>query len=162
MGDLNANLINPRDEREDGIAEQADAMDMVDMGHHFRQCRRRRCRGRWTWWMRRGEKTISSQCDYPMARVLSTRRRFRRVHLVSPRYHDSDHRASVTQIYSGCGRDMQQYRRNRQRFPITLPRNGPRTELESLFEELQSDCEAPPRSRPSSQCLDIPINLDFF
>jgi hypothetical protein len=83
MGDLNANLINPRDEREDGIAEQADAMDMVDMGRHFHQRRRRRCRGRWTWRMQRGEKTISSQCDYLMARV-STRRKFRRVRLVSP------------------------------------------------------------------------------
>ena len=150
LGDLNANLINPRDEREDGIAEQTDIMNVVDMGRHFRQRRRRRCRGRWTWRMRRGEKTISSQCDYLMARV-STRRRFRRVRLVDPRYHDSDHRAIVARISSGCRRDMQQYRRNRQHFPITLPRNGPRTELESLFEELQSDCEAPPiRDRPAN------------
>ena len=85
-----------------------------------------------------------------MARA-TARRRFRRVRLVNPRYHDSDHRAIVAQIYSGCGRDMQQYRCNRQHFPITLPRNGPRTELESLFEELQSDCEAPPvRDRPAN------------
>ena len=55
-GDLNANLINPRDEREDGIAEQVYAMDLVDMGRHFRQHRRRRCRGRWTWRMRRGRR----------------------------------------------------------------------------------------------------------
>jgi hypothetical protein len=41
LGDLNANLINPRDEREDGIAEQVDAIDVVDMGRHFRQRRRR-------------------------------------------------------------------------------------------------------------------------
>ena len=46
---------------------------------------------------------------------------------------------------------MQHYRRNCQRFPLTLPRNGPRMELESLFEELQSDCEAPPvRDRPAN------------
>jgi hypothetical protein len=51
LGDLNANLINPRDEREDGIAEQVDAMDIADMGRHFCQCCRRRCQGRWTWWM---------------------------------------------------------------------------------------------------------------
>ena len=150
MGDLNANLINPRDKREDGIAEQADAMDVVDMGRHFCQCRRCWCRGRWTWPMRRGGRMISSQCDYLMARA-TARRRFRRVRLVNPRYHDSDHRAIVAQIYSGCGRDMQQYRRNRQRFPLTLPRIGPRTELESLFEELQSDCEAlPVHDRPAN------------
>jgi len=140
LGDLNA---NPRDKREDAIAEQVDSMDLVEMSGHFRQCRRRRCRGRWTWQMHRGGRVISSKCDYLMVRE-TARRRFQRVRLVSPRYHDSDHRAIVAQIYSGCGRDMQQYRRNRQRFPITLPRNGPRTELESWFEELQSDCEAPP------------------
>jgi hypothetical protein len=90
LGDLNANLINPRDEREDGIAEQVDAMDLVDMGRHFCQRRRRRCRGRWTWRMRRGGKMTSSQCDYLMVRA-SARRRFRRVRLVDPRYHNSDH-----------------------------------------------------------------------
>ena len=31
LGDLNANLINPRDEREDGIAEQVDAMELAGM-----------------------------------------------------------------------------------------------------------------------------------
>ena len=150
LGDLNANLLNPRDEREDAIAEQVDAMDLVEMSGHFRQRRWRRCQGRWTWRMHRGGRVISSKCDYLMARE-TARRRFRRVRLVSPRYHDSDHRAIVAQIYSGCGKDMQQYRRNRQRFPITLPRNGPRTELESWFEELQSDCEAPPiRERPAN------------
>jgi hypothetical protein len=77
-----------------------------------------------------------------MAQV-SARRRFRQVRLVDPQYHDSDYQAIVAQIYSGCGRDMQQYWHNCQHFPITLPWNGPRTELESLFEELQSDCEAP-------------------
>jgi hypothetical protein len=83
LGDLNANLFTPRDEREDGIAEQVDAMDLVDMGRHFRQRRQRRCRGRWTWRMRRGGKMISSQCDYLMARE-SSRRVFRRVRLVDP------------------------------------------------------------------------------
>ena len=93
---------------------------------------------------------ISSQCDYLMARA-SVRRRFRRVRLVAPRFHDSDHHAVVSQIYLGCGREMQQYRRNHQRFPITLPHIGPGTELESLFAELQSDCEAPPvRARPAN------------
>ncbi len=43
IGDLNANLINPRDEREDGIAKQVDAMDLANTGHHFRQCHRHWC-----------------------------------------------------------------------------------------------------------------------
>ena len=38
---------------------------------------------------------------------------------------------------------MQHYQRNRQHFPLTLPRNGPRTELESLFEELHSQTVKP-------------------
>ncbi len=64
VGDLNFNFHAPRTEREETIAKQVDAMDLVDMSRHFCQRTGRRLRGWWTWRMRREGRWISSQCDY--------------------------------------------------------------------------------------------------
>ncbi len=37
LGDLNVNLAAPRDERDETIAKQVDAMALSDMSAHFRQ-----------------------------------------------------------------------------------------------------------------------------
>jgi hypothetical protein len=58
VGDLNVNLRAPRTEREETIAEQVDAMDLVDMSRHFRQRSGKRLQGRWTWRMRREGRWI--------------------------------------------------------------------------------------------------------
>ena len=76
VGDLNLNLRALCMEREDTIAEQVDAMNVVDMSRHFFQCSGNRLRGRWTWWMRKEGRWISSQCDYFLGRE-TERRRFR-------------------------------------------------------------------------------------
>ncbi len=60
VGDLNFNLHAPRMEREEKIAEQVDAKDLVDMSRHFRQHLGNRLRGRWTWQMRRKGRWIFS------------------------------------------------------------------------------------------------------
>ena len=69
LGDLNVNLAAPRNERDDTIADQVDAMALTDMSNHFRQRCGRRSRGRWTWRMRRGRWWVSSQCDYVLGRA---------------------------------------------------------------------------------------------
>ena len=69
LGDLNVNLAAPRNNRDDTIADQVDAMALIDMSTHFRQRRGRRSRGRWTWRMRRGRRWVSSQCDYILGRA---------------------------------------------------------------------------------------------
>ena len=101
VGDLNFNIRAPRTEREEAIAEQVDAMDLVDMSRHFRQRSGKRLRGTWTWRMRRGGRWISSQCDYFLGRE-TDRRRFRRISVRMPRYY-SDHRALVAVIYAEGG-----------------------------------------------------------
>ncbi len=53
VGNLNLNLCAPRTEREETIAKQVDAMDLVDMSRHFCQRSGTRLWGRWTWRMRR-------------------------------------------------------------------------------------------------------------
>jgi hypothetical protein len=60
LGDLNVNLAAPRNERDNTITKQVDAMVLIDMSNHFCQRRGRRSRGRWTWRMRRGRRWASS------------------------------------------------------------------------------------------------------
>jgi hypothetical protein len=69
LGDLNANVLIPRDERQDAIAEMCDSMALVSMADQFRQRHRHGSRGaRWTWQMRREGRFVSSTCDYLLAR----------------------------------------------------------------------------------------------
>jgi exonuclease III len=103
VDNLNLNLCAPHTEREETIAKQVDAMNLVDMSRHFCQCLGTRLRGRWTWWMRREGIWISSQCDYFLGRK-TNRRRFQRVSIQMPHYH-SDHRDLVTVIYAEGGGD---------------------------------------------------------
>jgi hypothetical protein len=74
VGDLNINLRAPCTEREEMIAEQVEAMGLVDMSRHFYQRSGKRLRGGWTWRMRRGGRWISSQCNYFLGRETDCRR----------------------------------------------------------------------------------------
>ena len=94
LGDLNVNLAAPRDKRDETIAEQVDAMNLVDMSSRFCQRRGKNSHGQWTWRMRRGGRWVSSQCDYFLGRATDLGR-FRRVSVRLPFCHDSDHRALV-------------------------------------------------------------------
>ncbi len=151
VGGLSLNLRAPCTEREETIAEQVDAMDLVDMSRHFCQRSGTRLRGRWTWRMRREGIWISSQCNYFLGRE-TDRRRFRRISIQMPCYH-SDHRALVAVIYSEGGEDLKRYRRRTQRFPVSLP-CGPRTQLDAGYEELlQHVVRPPPRERPANKWI---------
>jgi hypothetical protein len=101
VGDLNFNLCVLCTEREETIAEQVDAMDLVDMSRHFCQCLGNRLRRRWTWRMRREGRWIPSQCNYFLGREVD-RRRFQCVSVQMPHYH-SDHHALVAVIYAEGG-----------------------------------------------------------
>jgi exonuclease III len=151
VGDLNLNLQAPRTEREETIAKQVDAMNLVNMSRHFCQRSGNRLRGRWTWWMRREGRWISSQCDYFLGRE-TNRRRFWRVSVRMPRYH-SNHHALVAVIYAEGGEELKRYHRRMQRFPLSLPR-GPRTQLDAGYEELlQHVVYPPPRERSANKWI---------
>jgi hypothetical protein len=108
VGDLNFNFCAPRMEREETIAEQVDAMDLVDMSRHFCQRWGKWLWGKWTWQMRREGRWISSQCDYFFGRE-TDRRRFQRVSIRMPHYY-SVHHALVTVIYAEGGGGLKRYR----------------------------------------------------
>ncbi len=149
-GDLNIKLASPRNEHNELIAEHVgNVMGLVGVSCHFKQCRRARARGRWTWRMRRGGRWVSSQCDYFLEREIN-RRRFRNISLRMPSHHNSDHCAIIAKFYSGDEKKMKAYRQRCHRFPIKLPR-GPQRELETLFEKLCVDIVPPPeKERPKN------------
>ena len=149
LGDLNVNLAAPRDERDETIAEQVDAMNLVDMSSRFCQRRGKNSHGRWTWRMRRGGRWVSSQCDYFLGRATDLGR-FWRVSVRLPFCHDSDHRALVAKIRAGGGREMKKYRRRYRCFPLRVP-SEPHTELVGAYEELRRDVIPPPKgnARPT-------------
>jgi hypothetical protein len=128
------------------IAEQVDAMGLVDMSRHCRQRSGRRLQGRWTWRMRREGRWISSQCNYFLGRE-TNRRRFQHINI-----HDS---LLLRPLCTGCchytegGGDLKQYRRQTQPFPISLP-SSPWKQLDAEYDELQRDVVHPPlRERPA-------------
>ncbi len=101
VGNLNFNFCAQRTEREETIAKQVDAMDLIDMSRHFCQRLGKWLRGRWTWQMRREGRWISSQCDYFFGQETDWQR-FQRVSVQMPCYY-SDHRALVPVIYAKGG-----------------------------------------------------------
>ena len=138
-GDLNVNLEYLGDERDDAIAEQVDGMDLINMTHQFKQRRRHRIQGGWTWIQWKRGQWMSLQCDYFPTREGDCRQ-FCNVSLRLPSLHHPYHGAVVTTIYLGAKKHMKTYRKRRQQFPLRFPRYGPRTKLQSAFEELWEDC----------------------
>jgi len=150
LGDLNINLESPRSEREVEIAEQCDYMDMQDMSRQFHHGGGRQTQKRWTWRHKRRGRWEAYQPDYFMAQGRD-RKRVKQVRLRQPRHHGTDHRAVIAKLYGGAEGKMKAYRQKRTTLPLRLPNGGPRTEMESIFEQLRESCEPPPaRKRPAN------------
>ncbi len=109
LGDLNVNLAALRNKRDDTIADQVDAMALIDVSNHFCQRRGRSSQGRWTWRMRRGEQWVSSQCDYILGRETDLGQWIWRISVQTPFCHDSNHRTIVAEIRAGGRREMAKY-----------------------------------------------------
>ena len=68
--------------------------------------------------------------------------------------HETDYLAVVARLWRGSEKKLKRYRRRRHRFRVKLPRYGPRSESETLFEELAETVEKPtPRERPSNEWI---------
>ncbi len=120
VGELNFNLCAPHKDRKETIAEQVDAMDLVDMSRHFCQCSGKRLRRRWTGQMRREGTWISLQCDYFFGRE-TDQQRFRCVSIRMSCYF-YNHRALVAVIYAkGGGGDLSKTNDMRSHSPSPSP-----------------------------------------
>ena len=153
IGDLNMDLLNPQDERDETIAKAIDFMDFLETSRHFCQPRKGLAQGRWTWRMCRMGQWMLSNPDCFLGWERSWKQ-FRKVILRMPRHHDTDHQAVVATIFGGKPHLIKRYRRQRQRYPILLPCYGPRTAQEMAFKELKSKSEPLPlRKRPTNSWI---------
>ncbi len=121
LGDLNVNLAALRNECNDMITKQVDAMALIDMSIHSCQRRGRRSRVRWTWRMRRGGRWVSSQCDYVLGRETNQGQWFWRISVRTPFCHDSNHCTLVAEICAEGGWEMAKYQKLYRRFPLKIP-----------------------------------------
>ena len=139
LGDLNADLADPRDERARAVATEMAMLGLDDMLQHFRQ--RRAFRHRTTWWQQRASETYRSRCDY----ILGTdRRQFTSVSIRDPSLFSSDHFLVLGTISSDTLRENKAYLHGRRRFPLRPPKWGPRTETDAVFQTLVD--AIPPRT----------------
>jgi hypothetical protein len=153
VGDMNINLEYPQDERDEKVAEQWDFWNLTDISSQFSQRRQNKTRGRWTWQQKRLGRWVQSQPDYFLPKE-GTRRIFQSVALRRPCHHNTDHQAVVVTLFGGSIWRMKAYRRRHQSFLIQLARGGPRTEIESIFEELKKSFKKPPvRKRPANKWI---------
>ena len=122
LGDLNINFWYPRDEREEIIVDLLDEINLIDSSRSFRLRTPQRAgtRARWTWSQRRQGTRHYTQPDYIMARARDISR-FKGVGFRSPRFLHSDHCAVVANIRVGRKGQLRDYRRARQKFPLSLP-----------------------------------------
>ena len=162
VGDLNIRNQDPRDEREEEIADLLDEINLVDTSRKFiqRQSRRHKQiqRNRWTWRTKRrteGDergKWIYSQPDYIMARE-GDMKHIRKAGIRTPRYHISDHRAVVLYLKAGNTGKLKTYRKQRQCGPLKLE-PGQQDELTLQFEALKKHCDEPdPKNRPQNSWI---------
>ena len=141
LGDLNINFGDPRDERDEVIRDLINDIDLVDASRRYTPSRphRQSTRARWTWRQKREGKMHYSQPDYVLVRKRDPRR-FQKVGFRWLRYHDSDHRAVVVTIKSG-ERQLTEYWKKCQEFPLKLPPAKQQDNLTRAFEALKVTCE---------------------
>lgn len=136
MGDLNAHLEVPRTYQEELLADLIGTWGVECISRDFtmRSTTRKTQmggRGRWSWRQRRtdavGEgRWLSSKPDYILTRP-EDHKRYKRCRIVRPLNHNTDHRAMIVRVRGRGKHAMRRYRQGIAKFPIQLPKGGPRT-----------------------------------
>jgi len=141
LGDLNADLSNPRDGRAQAVAADMASHALEDLLLHFRQ--RRGFRHGATWRQRRNDELVSSRCDYILGR---DRRILANVSVRNPRLFASDHLLVLGELRSESQQRHSSYLRGRKRFPLRLPKWGPLTQADARFQTLLDAIPVPTRA----------------
>ncbi|HEY9815724.1 MAG TPA: endonuclease/exonuclease/phosphatase family protein, partial [Candidatus Obscuribacterales bacterium] len=139
LGDLNVNLASPQGARAVEIATALDTHGLEDLVPHFYQ--RSRFGYGTTWRQCRNGQWINSRCDY----ILGTDRRiWQNVSIRDPRNFDSDHYMVIGKLLSAPMTGNRRYLLGRRRFPLKLPKWGPQSRADALFQALQ-EMKTPPQ-----------------
>ena len=133
LGDLNADIHNNTRPRDATISDLLAHHGLEDMLPHFRQ--RLGFRHQTTWSQRRNDTTYRSRCDYICG---SDRRLFQTVSIRDPRHFTSDHLMLQATLLQRPTISHKKYLHGRKRFPLSLPKYGPRRQVDALFQEIKS------------------------
>ena len=130
-GDFNVDILAPEGRRAENIATDLATAGVEDMAQHFMLQRRRWCRDRRTWDMKRQGHVVRSRTDY----ILGTDRRLFKNVAVRDAWHNTDH-----YMVHGClpGAPLEAKRRyqgGQKRWPVRPPAEPSRTE--TLFAVLR-------------------------
>jgi exonuclease III len=132
LGDLNADILHPQNDRSTEVASMAASFGLDDLLRHFKQ--KHRFRSGFTWRMRRGQGMVMSRCD---SIFCTDRRIFKNVAIREPRHYSSDHYLVLGIIMSESLCAHRSYSKGRKRFPLSPTRWGPKTKEDSLFNDLK-------------------------
>lgn len=138
LGDLNVNFADPKDQRDAEIVAALASYGFEDMLPHF-QGRRRHRHGH-TWKQKRDGILVSSRCDY----ILSMDRRlWLNVAIRDPRGYDSDHLMVWGKLLAEPTKSNLSYLQGRRKLPLKLPKWGPQTLANFLYQQLKFHAGAP-------------------
>jgi hypothetical protein len=136
LGDLNADLNNPRNERATTVATAMAYLGLKNLYGHF--CHKRKHEEGFTWQMRRDNKAIKVRFEYILG---SERGILTNIQLKDPHRYTSDHFMAVGSVYSAPKQDNESYLKARKKFPLCMKKSGPQTKANSTFQEIKSFVE---------------------
>ena len=138
MGDLNADIHDLTHPRHQQVANLLANYGLLDLLNHFRQ--RRPFRHMKTWYQVREGVLLRSRCDY----ILGTDRRlFESVGLRDPQQYSTDHLMLRGRLLRQPTKSHNRYLRGRRKFPLRLPKFGPLTQADTMFQDIKQRASIP-------------------
>ena len=135
LEDLNAQLEEPRDDRDKDLVKSLANHGVEDFTRHFTPQRQYRGRGRWTWLMQIEGWQMTGRGEYFLRTAWGY---FTNVGLREPRIH-TYHRVMLSEIRVEGSTLNSRYRQRRTQCPIQRSIHRPQTKLEAAFDNLKNE-----------------------
>ena len=146
VGDLNLDLDSILADRNMQIADILATSGLLDMHHHFKLSRSsKQC---FTWHQKREGTVIWSRPDYFLC---SDRQIIRQYGICDPRHFTINHKLVLGTLTSNTLKEGKSYLHGRMKFPHWIPKMGPSSRLDSLYNNIE-EAALPPVSIPEQRC----------
>ena len=150
MGDLNARLGDPCDEREEDLATALADRGLVNMTDHLFPRRNYRGSGSWAWSTQREGRRVTGRGDYTLStdRISFTNAGLRETHFVT------DQRMTLTVLQGEGVLRNRSYKRGKTFWPIRPKAVQPQTKGEAAFADLKGETtRAPSLTKARASCI---------
>ena len=148
LGDLNANIVQYQNPRSQQVADLLMEFGLVDLLHHFWQCRRFHHMKTWSHVLR--GKLLRTRCDYIL---VTYQRQFLMVGIKDVRNYSSDNSALRVIILQRPMRCHGSYLQGRCVFPLSLPAPEDFRPVDRKFQDLKALEPTPPNCPPLPQWM---------